>query len=409
MKFLTSLSFCLLLLFLSFSQNSWSQQPPNQDYIILESGEIEKGKIVRSFDQSNYSVVKFISQSGSKKDLSPNDIQGFGLDNGRIFKSMKLPGKPNKVFVQQILTGTFNLLSHQDDIYIESDVELVQMYKSLEENNFAGRIVTNIKKPFVDDLFILFAGTCGTALKKNIEKTYYSDYGFLDLLIRYHQCENLPYQVHIENIPKFRLSPTISLGGNYAGTLISDRINDRLDIFEQQFFPSFQVGLRLHQIRNIPKFGLDLGVGVISYSNTVISQFENQNTIFTGTENFHVSSTFIPFSINYSFYRNRFFDAFAGVGVIYRLNKIESDFSILDRKNKVINTTTLEETRLTTYKEQITSPTFKLGTHIRYSKKLGIIVELQSSLLSGSYSVWLENNRAQYSEVINSLLIGIRY
>ncbi|UJP66888.1 hypothetical protein [Mongoliitalea daihaiensis] len=409
MKFLVSLSFSFLVIFASSYQKCQAQQPVNQDYIITLSGEVEYGQILRSFDQSNYKVVKFQSRSGDRKDFAPHEINGFGLDNGRIFRSMKLPGMRTNVFVQQLFSGTFSLLSYQDDIYIETEVELIYMYKILEENNFAGRVVTNYRKPFVDDLLVLFAGNCGNTLKKSIEKTYYSEQSFLDLLIKYHKCENLPYTVHIESIPRLRLSPTLSVGGNMMGTLISDRSDNRTDVFEQQFLPSIQMGLRFYQFRIIPKFSFDLGVGKSEFSSMVRARYENPNQLFTGTEKYSISSTFFPFSLNYSFQRNRNFESFVGLGIIHRISTIESEFSIMDSKSKAINSTVLTEVRLTSYKERITSPTFKLGTHIRHSKKLGFIVELQTSLLPSSYSVRIENNIAKYSEVINSLLIGIRY
>lgn len=83
------------------------------DFIILPSGSKEFGKIETKFDLLDYRSIQFTNSSGISKEFFPQDIQGFGFANGRVFLSQTEPKNGTTVFYQLLFQGKLSLLSRQ--------------------------------------------------------------------------------------------------------------------------------------------------------------------------------------------------------------------------------------------------------------------------------------------------------
>lgn len=394
------------MMFIAFSSLA---QENKKDYVILQSGLKVSGQIVRSFDHQNYNSVKFISLLGEENTYLPSQIAGFGLDNGRLFYSVSLPGETEKVFVQQLLTGTLSLMGHKGQYYIDNGREITYLEAKYQETNVSGKTIVSFRKPFIGTLNILMAGECGAKLGSAISTTQYSEQSLIDILVKYHLCEGRPYEVHVERIPMLRLSPFLMVGGNVINSVVSSRKEDRQDAFENKFTPSILVGLKGYNFRNMPKIGFDFGLGYTKISNVVNSAYQNQALKLTGTEEFSISTVLAPFFINYSIYKNSQIETYLGIGGVYRMNTFKSEFAIQDKTTLHNDVTVLQEKPFVDYKKNIMSPSLKLGGHFKHRNKLGFLVEMQVGHLRDSYTMTLEANTAIYNELMTSILFGIRY
>lgn len=386
-----------------------SAQDINRDFIILPSGLKVNGIIVRSFDQQQFTSIKFTSLLGEESVYSPNQINGFGLENGRLFYSTLLPGEKEKVFAQQFLSGTLSLLGYKGNFYISNGREITYLEAKYEETNISGKSVVSFRKPFLGTLNILMAGECGTKLSGAVFTTQYSEQSLIDILVKYHLCEGRPYEVHVERIPVIRVSPFIMAGGGMMNSMVASRYEDRQDSFKKKLTPAILVGLKGYNFRNMPKIGFDAGIGYTKTSNVVNSAYQNQALKLTGTEEFSLSTVFAPFFINYSFQKNALMETYLGIGGIYRMNTYKSNFAIQDRTTIYNGITILQEGSYVDYRSHNMSPSLKLGGHFKHQQKLGFIVELQLSYLSNSYTIYLDANTAVYNELATSILFGIRY
>lgn len=384
-------------------------QDLNKDYVILLSGQKVSGQIIRDFDYANYSSINFISLSGEKTVYQPQDIKGFGLDNGRLFYSKVLPGKQELVFVQQLLTGSLSLLSYRGAFFIEGEREITELVAGYEKMEFDSRTLRTYKKPFIGTLNILFAGTCGTQLTNAINRTNYSDQDFIEILSKYHICENLDFTVHVEQIKRVRISPYLGAGYTLAQTAVNTRTAGRKDVLENGGMPFVLAGIKVYQFRNLPKIGFDLGLGYAFSNNRLDTEYINPEVTFTGTEEFNFRSVFVPVFFNYSFLKNKGMESYLGLGGFVRFNSVNTTFAIKDLTTNFNSSTILEESSFMTWNNSMVNPSVKLGTHINADKPLGFLIELQLEYAPSAFSAELGLNKASYNQLMGSLLFAIRY
>lgn len=389
--------------------NSLRAQDVNRDFVILSSGQQVYGQVIRDFDYSQYRVINFISPLGEKFAYQPKDIQGFGLDNGRIFYSKILPGMQEKVFVQQMLTGSLSLLSYKGNFFIEGEKEITELVAGYEKIEFDSRTLRTYKKPFIGTLKILMAGICGTQLSNLINRTNYSEQDFVEILSKYHLCEGLDFKVHIAQIKRVRLSPYLGAGYTLTQTSVNNRTSGRKDVLENAGMPFVLMGLKVYQFRNLPKIGFDLGLGFAFANNRLDSEYINPQVSFTGTEEFKFTSVYAPVFLNYSFHKSKSIESYLGLGAFFRFNTTAPTYAIKDLTTNYNAATVLEEHSFLTWKKSMVNPSIKIGTHINAGKPLGFLVELQMEYAPSAFSAELGLNKASYNQLMGSLFFAIRY
>lgn len=389
--------------------SSLKAQDNNKDYVILLSGSKLYGQVVRDFDKNRYTSIDFITLLGEQISYKPDQIQGFSLDNDRLFFSKTLPGIEGKVFVQQLLTGTLSLLRYQGKFYIEGQREITELIAGYEDIDFDSRTLKTYKKPFIGTINILMAGSCGVQLSSLINRSNYNEQDFLDILSKYHICEGLDYTIHIGKIKRVRFSPFLGAGYTLVQTNVNNRTQGRKDVLDNSGMPYFLAGVKIYQFRNLPKIGFDLGFGYAVSNNTINSEFINSEITLTGTEQFKMTSVFFPVFFNYSLIRKKDIESYLGIGGLFRSNVMESSFAIRDLTTNFNASTLLEEEPFIDWKKSMLNPSFKLGTHFSTSRKLGFLIELQLEYASSVFTADLDVNKATYNQLMSSFHFAIRY
>lgn len=379
------------------------------DYIINNSGERIYGEILRDFDFNDSETIKFSLGTKEKKSYSPNDIEGFGLENGRYFLSMELPEVNGKVFAQIIFSGKLSLISYKTRYFIDAGnqiIELKHSYKTIDE--FGNQVRKTNRKPYLGILNFVMSGNCGTQLQSSLVLTGYNEQDFIAIFQKYHLCEDLPYEIHVEKIPFLKISPVVGLGLNISNQLNSFADIGRYDVFENNLFPMVQAGIKLYGFRKAPRFSFDASIGFTSQNNTVNSEIIEPGVNLTGTETYQLSSVFLPVFFNHSLFSNGNFETYVGIGGALRINKFESDFAMIDYHTENGEVTLLIESPIFRVKNKIFSPAAKIGTHFRSKSRIGIISELQVDYLNDAYSIDMFQ-KAIYNEIMFSFLIGVRF
>lgn len=394
---------CLLLAIPLFAQKQ------SEDYILKSNGQQESGVILGSFENDAYNTVRFKSTTGSTNSYGPNDIQGFGFQSGRKFISMTMPGADKLQFVQVLLTGKLSLYKVNDKFYVNDGKEIHELKAFYDKTTIEGRETKELKKPFLGTINMLMAGECSAEIYDVLAETKYDDYSLVKLLSMYHYCEGISYEQHLPELAFVRVSPVIYGGMTYMSMSPASRPNNRKDAFENHLTPIIQVGIKAHQFRNWHRLSVDFSVGYSDFSNTVISEYTSESQYMTAKEVFKSTSITIPAFVNYTWTRAGSFDSYVGIGVNNRFTSFESEFAIIDQTLFHNGVTTIYEKEFTEIKQKMTSVSGKFGMVWNFSKKIGVLAEVQLDYLPGFYQMNLPFNQATYNQTNTTFLIGLRF
>ncbi len=381
-----------------------------QDFVILPSGEQMVGTISRSFDFSHYNSIEFISLTGQKYNFSPEDINGFQLDNGRQFSSLLDPISSKKLFFQRLVNGRLSLLSHEKLFYIHNGEELIRLEKADKKALSQKRVTTVVdRKPYIAILNILTSENCGFKLRDQIEATTYHEQSFIEIIKSYHECEGNPHEVVIEQIPAKKISPYIMVGLATLDPVVNNLTNNKIDGFESAISPLFVVGLKGFQFRHRTRAGFDAGLGFTQQLITINSVLEGRRNFVTGTEKIKARTFFAPLFFNYSIIKSPMTETYIGLGGMVSYSFHKSDFAILDISPPFSSTIQLVEQSYVKRQNFMISPSIKLGTHFKHNNSIGFLLELQTGYSPQNYTIDIEESTSIYSELHSSILFGIRF
>ncbi|GHB50861.1 hypothetical protein [Mongoliitalea lutea] len=398
-----------LLLFL-FGTTKAQSESTTQDFIILPSGSKEFGKIESKFDLQDYPFIRFTNISGTTKEYTADEVQGFGLANGRIFVSKPWPNTNSQAFYQLLLQGRLSLLRLQELFYVDNGEELILLPKADKKELSNSRKFSISKKyPHIAILNILTSGNCGVKLQELIASTRYLEQDFLDVLSRYHTCENIPYDIIIDRIVKKIISPYVIAGVGQSNQLLNFRDAERIDAFVTGMTPTFIIGIKGHQIRNRPRSGYDVGLGVVFQKYQVNTVQSNPSSQISGTQEFRSINLVLPAFFNYTLTKNQSMELYMGIGTWLGYSFLQEDFAVMDHRQSFSSIITLKEETFVDRKRVITNPAFKIGTHLKPRGKIGFLLEYQATYSPRNFSIPIEDKISVFSEINNSFLIGIRF
>lgn len=120
----------ILLPLLLICQLALSQTSYNDGYVVLASMDTIKGSIQQRHGKTLLQSVSFRFNNEEHKYL-PNEIQGYGFENGPAFSSLVKPG----VFVQVLVLGELSLFSGQSDFYLKKDGAIINLSSKNEEKS----------------------------------------------------------------------------------------------------------------------------------------------------------------------------------------------------------------------------------------------------------------------------------
>lgn len=398
-----------LFLFL-FGTTHAQSESTNDDFIILPSGSKEFGKIETKFDLQDYSSIQFIHTSGTTKEYAANELQGFGLANGRVFVSKPAVYSNSQAFYQLLLQGKLSLFSLQGMFYIDNGEEMILLPKADKKELANSRTFSISKKyPHIAILNILTSGNCGVKLQELIASTRYLEQDFLDVLSRYHTCENLPYDIVIDRVIKKIISPYVMAGVGQSNQMLNFRDAERIDAFVTGISPTLIVGIKGHQIRNRPRSGYNVGLGLAFQKYQIHTVQSNTSSQISGTQEFRSINLVLPAFFNYTLTKNQSIELYVGVGTWLGYSFIQEDFAVMDHRQSFSSIITLKEDTFVERKRVITNPAFKIGSHFKPTGKIGILLEYQATYSPRNFSIPIEDKISVFSEINNSLLIGIRF
>jgi hypothetical protein len=406
-KLLATAIFC----WFAFSPLAYGQAL-NQDYIVNKEGHKIYGTIKKSFDFNHIKSVPFISTEGVKTNYYPEEIQGFGLENGRKFKSKLIPENEEDglVFFQIILSGNVSLLSYKNRYFIENEEYFLELHKISEKRDQNGNLTSSKDREYMGYLNYMLYGPCGNRIQEKISSTNLTEHELISTFILYYECVQKPYELNVNNLPFVRASIVVGGGISYSqSTLTKDSFDKIPHVFDSYSSPFISLGVKLDQWRRLSRFAFDSGIGYSKGENVINMELFKPNQRYSATEEFSIATLIVPIFINYLTYRTPNNEFYIGAGAVIRSNSMKSKFSIVDHKITYEPfTVRLYEEPVLTYSSSTFSPAIKLGVNFLYKRRYGIISEFQLEHISKGYTIDLSSRQSYYNSLIASYMIGFR-
>ncbi|MEB2776972.1 outer membrane beta-barrel protein [Algoriphagus sp. D3-2-R+10] len=379
------------------------------DFIILSDGTKLFGEIIRNYDYTEYEKVDFEFNGGINTYL-PADLKAFGLVNGRFFMSKKLSESSELEFVQVLLSGRLQLDYKKGNYYLDNGIEIQQLRSFYQDTQGPGSSRRRHIKLYISTLKINTAGTCGMELTDLIERSRIDEQDFIRILTQYHECEDLPYKLHVEKIPFVKISPTVGVG---IGTLLTRSYNNeqgRASRIDKPYFFQAQAGIRFHDFRKSPKISIDVRIGYNSVSGIWEISETNSAILVTASQQFKQNVVSIPLSFNYSILKKNEMDVYLGLkaGLMFNSLKTEEgtvDFTFIHNRETFLSHMPILDVEKTLFVQGL-----KIGSNWSFAKKRTFYTEIQADYTSNTYLTYLPNStNVGYNALYVSLNMGIEF
>lgn len=378
-----------------------------QDHVVLSSGEKVYGKALSPFDYNNYTIFKFSDNEGNRQHYRPEDLLRFQLENGRTFVTLTLKEEKGPVFAQLIFSGKVNLYKYSGYYYLQNEERLSILKKDKQTQEINGRVVVLHQKPYVKVIKDFLTGNCGDQLFSEIKNVNLKEEELIAILKAYNECEEVPYQEHVKDIPLFKISP-IFLAGITRPILTSYKTREnRRDLFDNNQFPFFQAGLRFYDARKAPRFIFDLGLGYLMDNNVIHTEYIQHEVKLIGIERYKSSSFYVPLSANYIFYRNSKGEIYGGGGLTIWFNRVRSEYAMVEYTH--FSDITLYADSYYSKRSNPYSVNAKLGANMFASEKFRIFAESKIDWFNDYYLLTLRNNTSRYNQISPSLTLGVQF
>lgn len=379
------------------------------DHLIHLDGNKVDGTVIRNYDHVQYRRVSFES-GGQKSEFTPSQIHGFSLENGRYFESKTLPGIKEKVFAQVIFSGNFDLLFYAGKYYLQNPLEIVEL-KPVEKYSMTYQTdAEKIYNSYIGVLSRHMAGHCGVKLKKDIIRTRLFEDDLINILEKYHKCEDFTYTVHVERIPLRVVKPVLLVGATHHSLVDQEVVYTRNDKFENAMVFNFQGLLRMLPSRKHPKMFFDVGIGYSSISTFIESEYGTTLTTYVSKEKVQYRRIYVPLFLNHSIVRRNKFDFYGGLGFeLARASRYYRDYgTIVEEPQEGNENVTWTKARIDIIRPHY-YPAVKLGLDVGKPRSIGLISEFQLGYVPEASEMVLGNNLAVYNWLMASWMVGVRF
>ncbi len=394
-------------------ESVWSNIDPTSglasDFIITSGGDKLFGAILRDYDYADYEQIDF-EYNGTVKTYLPKDLRSFGLDNGRFFMSKMLTEASSLEFVQVLLSGRLQLDFRKGRYYLDNGTEIQHLRSYYRDTEGPGSTTRHVKL-YISTLKINTAGRCGMELTDLIEKSRIDEQDFIRILTQYHRCEDLPYKVHVAEIPFVKISPTLALGAGLDFTKAT-AINENTNYsFSSSISYRAFIGFRLHDFRRFPRSSFDFRVGYILRSATFDTSYDVVHEVVTGSHEFKESNVVIPIAYNFTLFKKADTDIYLGLVVSTWFTSVQTNLSIIEVNNiHGPEEMLLYERNILTMRENGIVPGLKAGANFPLSSKMKFFTELQVEYQKDFYSFELLNSqRTSINRTYVSVQAGIEF
>lgn len=405
MALISRLSKVLFLLFFFSSTQSFSQSSiavQIEDYVILKNGRRFDGTVTRKLGQLDFDRIEFLRR-GETEVYTPEDIQSFGLGTGEFFRSMDLPSSAGKGFIQIYYEGEVILGRGKDAFYAGSEEDL-RLLADKSKTDAKGS-----EEPYKLTLTELMEGECEKRVSSLIRSSKLNEDDLVWLFKKYYDCRGVDYTFYGKARPPYIISPLIRLGVFESGIKSHIKNGDRKDVLNSSPVVQGYAGLTIHTLRKYPRFSVDAGLAFETAKLTWESQYFGPSIKLTGTEEMGHSFVSLPFTINYSLFKTRKKDFFAGIGAGYGISISNSEFAIQEERVSNSDRVSLEEGSFTKIK----------SGGFFYHAQAGFLVNLKSGRaitfsaifrqLGDYYSVKAGTNTANYHKLDFGVGVGFRF
>jgi hypothetical protein len=380
-----------------------------EDFIVMDSGEKIFGKVQNKYDEATYQSLDFMVD-GETATYNPKDLKAFGLANSRFFITKSVPGEEGIRFVQILVSGALQLNFYNNKYFLDNGTELLELIAFYTQGQIEGNKIKRYVKAYISTLKIQMAGTCGTKLNDQIEKTKMEELDFVRLFEAYHECNGLPYTSHINSISFLKVSPILMAGIGVVSLRDRSVEKNQKNGLDNTISYRFQGGLRLHDFRKFPRISLDLRLGVELLNTTFQSRFESPGVVIIQAEdNFQETSIFIPISFNYSVYRKNETDIYLGLSGAAWYRSISSSSGIITEELIGRGNTNIYNREIVTGVDRLFVPGLKLGANFPLGDRMRLFTETQFDVLLDYYTTNILAKRSSFSRTGLSLQIGIEF
>ena len=377
-----------------------------QDFVVLPSGQVVYGTIVRNYNLTDYEEVS-LEAGGKTTTYRPLAIQGFGLANGQVFLSKALPESSEPVFIQVLVSGPIHLGGYKGAYFLDNGVDYERLeprYKDIEKDGPAYR---KYVKPFLGTLKRYLPGDCGVVLFPTIDRLAYNDDALIRILSSYFDCTGSAYRVHIEEVPFIQISPIFGFGLSQFGLSPAFRQDGRADRFESKFGFQFFGGVRFHDSRKLPRVSTDLRIAFSSFQTQVLSSYDGGQFQRTGSETIRETAILVPVSLNYSVIKRPKTEVYLGVFAALWNARITGEDGRVDDRLLNRSEVFIYERPITVYQGSSYSSGARLGASFIFSEKLKFFAELEGSLQQPYYQFALLQNLSYYDRSRLTFQLGI--
>jgi hypothetical protein len=159
----------------------------------------------------------------------------------------------------------------------------------------------------------------------------------------------------------------------------------------------------------MPRFAIDLAIGYSKGRNEIHAELETHGHIYTATQTYTTSTLATPVYLNYILFQSSENAYYMGLGANVRFNNTKTTSNIIDLRHKreLVEVELFEKPIYTNSPVQF-SPALKVGTHLRYKRKWGIISEFNVEYTDDGYGLSFGMGQEMFNQLIASFTLGFR-
>ncbi|GMQ27054.1 hypothetical protein Aoki45_37370 [Algoriphagus sp. oki45] len=396
----------------NFSGELWSSIPlgttQESDFVILASGEKVFGRVVRSYNLTNYAEVIF-EKDGKQVTYTPGELEGFGLDNGQLFYSRVLPDGEELIFLQVMVSGAIELSKYRGRYFLDNGSRFEELKAKYEDVIINDRSVKRFAKPYIATLKQFLTGECGVVRYSEIDKLPFGDQSFVRIVQEYLQCSNQSFEFHLSKIPLVQVSPIFGGGFSYFSISPEENYIDQANQLGAHLGYFGFVGVRFHELRVLPRFSTELRVAFSFFETELASSYFNNTVLVTGSEQLKETAVYIPWSFQYSILKQSQVEIYAGLSAGLWLGKVTTSGGIVDEELLSRNEIRISEQSITNPLNPKFIPGLKLGSNFQLKGKGRFFTELEWTSQGGYYQFSLINRSSEYARQRLSVQFGIEF
>ena len=144
-------------------------------------------------------ICVFKNNSGEILTHGPNDIEGYGVKEGRHYVSSVIP----ESFVEVLVTGKISLYKKNDKFFLKKDEEIQLLESKLVEVTEDGKIGKKETSKWRGVVNYLVSDCLKSGAANSVE---FKEQSLTKIVIAYNKCADSEYTVYKENLPWTKLN-----------------------------------------------------------------------------------------------------------------------------------------------------------------------------------------------------------